>query len=125
MTATRQQPSCHVVSHAQTAPQSPEFIALMIAALFALALAAAQPATPPANTTGADDQNDASSLETLRQVYQTSCADRDFYTYSDVCDQLRRQVHAAEVAADKAARDAARQARRAKTTPPAPVQPPN
>ena len=44
------------------------------------------------------------SLQELRQVFQDSCAQRAYGAYDDVCDQLGQQVHAAEVAADRAAR---------------------
>ncbi len=48
------------------------------------------------------------TLQELRQVFQDSCAQRAYGFYDDVCEQLGIQVHAAEVAADRAEREARR-----------------
>jgi hypothetical protein len=72
-------------------------------------------------------QDDAqATLDQLRQVYQDSCAQRAYGSYDDVCEQLGIQLHAAEVAADRAAQQAKRGKPRAasdksdKPAPPAP-----
>ena len=84
----------------------------MIAVLAALALAQAQ----------AQPENDPrTTLDDLRQIYQTSCADRDFYTFNDVCNQIEEQVRQAEIAADRADRAARR--KHPAPAPPAPAEP--
>lgn len=52
--------------------------------MVAIALASAQ---PPAGL-------DPKALEQLERVYQQSCAERAYGSYSDLCDQMRREVRA-------------------------------
>ena len=74
----------------------------MIPLLAALALAtqAAGPAAAP------DDG--ATDLAGLQQVYDQSCAAREYGAYDDMCDQLRLQIKAERARAERAAREAAR-----------------
>ena len=78
----------------------------------AVALAVAQPlaATPPADDAGA-------SPPELQQMYDQSCAAREYGAYDDLCDQLSHQLKDAQV---EAARDARRKAAEARRHPHAP-----
>lgn len=76
-----------------------------IFALLALAMAQAAPVDPP------DDPK--ADLADMQQVYDQSCAAREFGAYDDMCDQLRTQIKRARVLADRAAH-----------APPAPKPPP-
>ena len=69
----------------------------MIAILAALALAAAP---PPAD---AAPEAPAATLEQLNDLYDQSCASREYGAYDDMCDQLRQQVKAAQIEADRTA----------------------
>ena len=78
-----------------------------------LALAAAEP--PPAL---ADDPS--TSLAELQQMYDQSCAAREYGAYDDLCDQLSHQLRDARVEADREARRKAADARRHPREPVAP-----
>ena len=89
----------------------------MMLVLALLALAAAEPpaagpaaVAPPAVETLSDDT--ASSLAGLQQMYDQSCAAREYGAYDDLCDQLSHQLKDARVQADKDARRQAAAARR-------------
>ena len=69
----------------------------MIAILAALALAAGP---PPAD---AAPEEPTATLEQLKDLYDQSCASREYGAYDDMCDQLRQQVKAAQIEADRAA----------------------
>lgn len=71
----------------------------MIAILAALVLAAS---TPPSD--GAPSEDQATTLEQLKQLYDQSCAGREYGAYDDICDQLSHQVKAAQHELDRAAR---------------------
>ena len=75
----------------------------MMLMLAVLALAGLAPA--PADDT-------ASSLAELQQMYDQSCAAREYGAYDDLCDQLSHQLRDARVEADRAARRKAQEARR-------------
>ena len=64
-----------------------------IFALLALAMAQAAPADPP------DDPK--ADLADMQQVYDQSCAAREFGAYDDMCDQLRTQIKRARVLVDR------------------------
>ena len=89
----------------------------MMLVLAVLTLAAAE---PPAGQPTADDT--ASSLAGLQQMYDQSCAAREYGAYDDLCDQLSQQMKAARRDADREARrqaaDARRRPRSAATQPP-------
>ena len=70
----------------------------MIAILAALALTTA---APPADAAPDDP---AANLEQLQQMYDQSCAGREYGAYDDLCDELSHQVRAAQADADRAAR---------------------
>ncbi len=85
--------------------------------LAVLALAAAEPpataapaAGPPVAVAPADDP--ASSLAGLQQMYDQSCAAREYGAYDDLCDQLSQQLKSARAQADREARRQAAEARR-------------
>ena len=75
----------------------------MILMLAVLALAGVAPA--PSDDT-------ASSLAELQQMYDQSCAAREYGAYDDLCDQLSHQLRDARVEADRAARRKAQEVRR-------------
>ena len=89
----------------------------MIAILAALALAAS---APPGDATPTEDP--AATLEQLQQIYEQSCAGREFGAYDDICDQLSHQVKAAQAEVNRAARRQAGDRGRA-TPPPQPPAP--
>jgi hypothetical protein len=71
---------------------------------------------------GAAAQDDPqATVQELQQVYQDSCAQRAYGAFDDVCDQINQQLHQAQVAADRAAREARRKP--PKTVVPKPVAP--
>ncbi len=100
---------------------------LLALALLALggqpAAAAPPPAVPPtaasstvrapADAPVADAAGDdiATSLAGLQQVYDQSCAAREYGAYDDLCDQLRQQLRAARAEATRQARRQAAAAR--------------
>ena len=98
----------------------------MMLILAALAVAAAPPApgaVPPASPAGpassaAAPQDAASSLDGLQQIYQQSCANREYGAFDDLCDQLSKQIRQARAQANRDARAAARKSR---STPPKPT----
>ncbi len=75
----------------------------MILMLAVMALAGVAPA--PSDDT-------ASSLAELQQMYDQSCAAREYGAYDDLCDQLSHQLRDARVEADRAARRKAQEVRR-------------
>ena len=89
-------------------------------------LGAQQPAPgPPVAESAAEDA--VSSLAGLQQVYDQSCAAREYGAYDDLCDQLRTQLKAARVEADRETRRKAAEARRhphAAAKPPSPASAP-
>ena len=97
---------------------------MLVLALLALAaagqpvagpLAAAPPAQPPPAVepaTRPEDDDTASSLPGLQQMYDQSCAAREYGAYDDLCDQLSHQLKAARVEAGRQARRQAAEARR-------------
>jgi hypothetical protein len=61
------------------------------------------------------------NLQELHQVWQDSCAQRAYGYYDDMCEQLGIQIHAAEVAADRAAHAARRKKPKPDADKPAPA----
>jgi hypothetical protein len=87
---------------------------IWLLAVAALAGAAAQEDDPQA------------TVRELQQVYQDSCAQRAYGAFDDVCDQINQQLHQAQVAADRAAREARRKPpASAAPKPPAPAASPS
>ena len=78
-----------------------------------LALAAAEPPAAPADDT-------ATSLAELQQMYDQSCAAREYGAYDDLCDQLSHQLRDARIEADRESRRKAAEARRHPRGPAAP-----
>ncbi len=74
----------------------------MMLLLAVLALAAAEPPPPT-------DQ--APTVEGLQQMYDQSCAAREYGAFDDLCDQLTHRLREVRAEADRAARKAARQRR--------------
>ena len=103
----------------------------MMLVLALLALAAAEPpaAAPAVSAPAAEapGEDTASSLAGLQQMYDQSCAAREYGAYDDLCDQLRQQLKAARVQADREARrkaaEAGRHARPPRTEPQPPAPP--
>ncbi len=99
----------------------------MIAPLLALLLAAqAGPglAPPPGKappvvvTAPAPDPAELTkTAQAMQEMYDLSCASREWGAYDDMCNGIRQQVKEARVAAEKATRDAARARRAAATRP--------
>ena len=81
----------------------------MMGLIVVVGLALGPAAAPPA----ADDP--APSLEGLQQVYDQSCAAREFGTYDDVCNELAQQLRKAR---SQAARDARRRPAAPRPAPP-------
>ncbi|WP_174299867.1 hypothetical protein [Caulobacter sp. S45] len=77
-----------------------------------LAVLALTSGEPPA-----DDP--AMGVAELQQMYDQSCAAREYGAYDDLCDQLLQQLKAARVEADREARRRAVLARRHPAVPPA------
>ena len=71
---------------------------MMLILMAALSLAATEP--PPA-AEPADDP--AATLEGLQQIYDQSCAAREYGAFDDVCDQLRTQLRQARAEAARQA----------------------
>ena len=86
----------------------------MLLMLAVLTLAAAE---PPAASAADDPPTDASGLQ---QMYDQSCAAREYGAYDDLCDQLSQQLKAIRVQADREARRRAAGARRHPRPTPAP-----
>jgi hypothetical protein len=102
----------------------------MMLMLVLLALSAAQPpataapaASPPAAAPpGPEGDDTASSIAGLQQMYDQSCAAREYGAYDDLCDQLSQQLKAARVEADREARrKAAGDRRHPRPRPPQPA----
>ncbi len=95
-------------------------LVLLLLALAADPPTAGQPPTaqsvtsPPAaaSTTDGSSDDTASNLAELQQMYDQSCAAREYGAYDDLCDQLRQQMKGARVEADREARRQAAAARR-------------
>ena len=87
-----------------------------------LAVLALATAEPPAVTPPADDT--ASSLAGLQQMYDQSCAAREYGAYDDLCDQLSHQLRDARAEAAREARRNAVEARRHPRAAPASPRPP-
>ena len=84
----------------------------MMLMLAVLALVVADP--PPANETA--------DVDGLQQVYDQSCAAREYGAFDDLCDQLSHRLHEARVEADREARR--KRARHGAAVPAASLKPP-
>ena len=69
----------------------------MIILFAAAALAAAEPAPPPA-------EDPVATLAAVQDMYNQSCRVKAYAAYDDLCDALRKQIREAERASDDAAR---------------------
>lgn len=70
----------------------------MLSLILAAAVSVASPApvsAPPADAAQA-------RMDELKQLYDQSCRQRAYGSYDDLCDNLRKQIHEAEVELRKA-----------------------